>query len=58
MNRGTTATNHSGVQNRVAKDLEKVGDELLVHEAERLLEYLEEGEGKQITSKSKRKRWI
>ncbi len=44
-NRGTTASNHSEeCRNRFAEELENVGDERLVREAERLFEYLEEEE--------------
>ena len=44
-NRGTTAANHSEeCRKRLAQDLEKVGDERLVRETERLFEHLEEEE--------------
>ena len=46
-NRGTTAANHSEeCRKRLAEELEKVGDERLVRETERLFEYLEEEENK------------
>ncbi len=47
MNRGTTAANHSEeCRKRLDEELEKVGDERLVRETERLFEYLEEEENK------------
>ena len=46
-NRGTTAANHSEeCRKRLSEELEKVGDERLVRETERLFEYLEEEENK------------
>ena len=51
-NRGTTAANHSEeCRKRLAEELEKVGDERLVREAERLFEYLEEEENKKKRTK-------
>jgi hypothetical protein len=42
-NRGTTAGNHAEeCRKRLAEELEKIGDERLVRETERLFEYLEE----------------
>ena len=47
VNRGTTAANHSEEhRKRIAEEVEKVGDERLVRETERLFEYLEEEESK------------
>ena len=46
-NKGTTAANHSEqCRKRVAEELDKVGDERLARETERLFEYLEEEENK------------
>ena len=56
-NRGTTAANHSEERRKsLAEDWEKVGDERLVRETERLFEYLEEGENKKEKGKSERGR--
>ena len=52
-NRGTTAVNHSEeCRKRLAEELEKVGDERLVRETERLFEHLEEEENKNEKGKS------
>ena len=52
MNRGTTATNHSEeCRKRLAEELEKVGDERIARETERLFEHLEEEENKKKRAK-------
>ncbi len=53
VNRGTTATNHSEeYRNRLTEELEKVGDERLERETERLFEYLEEEENREKKAKT------
>ena len=56
VNRGATAANHSEeCRSRVAEELEKVGDERLARETERLFEYLEGDENKKGKRRQRRK---
>ncbi len=56
MNRGTPATNYSEERSRnFAQELEKVGENRLAREKERLLEHLEEGARANRKGKIKRR---